>query len=158
VFIPGTKHKRLNSIFFRHIYCADLCTRVHAIVTASCAVSNRKSRYPLHVSELSVQLVHEPKSISFLGNREGRSVSVIFAQDDLQVYATTHYIIIYILILFNCLFKVSSPQSSFSPSPRLTSSILHLYNFSNRLADSHRHCSRETELRGKTMPLVRSQS
>jgi len=29
-----------------HIYCAQLCAHLRAIVTSSCAVSNRESRYP----------------------------------------------------------------------------------------------------------------
>ena len=36
-------------VFFCHIYCAYLWTHVDAIVTASCAVSNRESRYPRRV-------------------------------------------------------------------------------------------------------------
>jgi len=40
--IPGTKYKRLNSIFFV-TSIALICARVHAIVTASCAVSDRES-------------------------------------------------------------------------------------------------------------------
>jgi len=31
-------------IYFCHVYCAHLCTHVHEIVTASCAVSDRE--YP----------------------------------------------------------------------------------------------------------------
>jgi len=38
--------KTLKLYPFCHIYCAHLCTRVHAIFTASCTVSNRESRYP----------------------------------------------------------------------------------------------------------------
>jgi len=41
---PNTNAK---GYFGCHIYCAQLCLRVFAIVTASCAVSNREFRYPL---------------------------------------------------------------------------------------------------------------
>ena len=36
----------LKECLFCHIYCAQLCAHMRAIVTVSCAVSNRESRYP----------------------------------------------------------------------------------------------------------------
>jgi len=47
------KIQTLKWYLFCHIHCARLCTRVHAIVTASCVVSNRESRYPPYSSRLT---------------------------------------------------------------------------------------------------------
>jgi len=43
---PRTKYKRSENVFLCHIYCAQLCAHLRKIVEASCAFSNRESRYP----------------------------------------------------------------------------------------------------------------
>ena len=46
----------LKECFFCHTYCAHLLARVNAIVAASCAVSNRESRYPYRMSRVAPQI------------------------------------------------------------------------------------------------------
>jgi len=44
---PNTNAQIVSSNLIHHIYCTNLWTRVDAIVTASCAVSDRESLYLL---------------------------------------------------------------------------------------------------------------
>jgi len=56
----------LKEYFFCHIYCAYLCSRVFAIVIASCAVSNRESWYPRREEENMFQSQRHISSRSIL--------------------------------------------------------------------------------------------